>query len=293
VLAHISAAVSINWTYNNSPQTPFNFCISGTNASQATVQAYIQSAGTYWFEPNISIHETKLSQFWDGTSRTVGGGCANTPRSTLDPKTPGDPICGFPGGYGTMQLDPPAGMPALWNWLQNIQDGDALLQTIAGPVQDTSNANGSGPANAPGYPFWIRQVKQWLIYNNVQAASNQTPAPEPATVDPGPPSGYPPSPNCNFTVSLNGPLATNGSTNAGVATVPYAGSQPNTYWYGDAIVMKRYDGAPTDYVSWNNTQQSQGVTPFWSFNKANSVSQDIVYEFCTCSTTQSCLNSIQ
>jgi hypothetical protein len=87
--------------YNNSPQPPFNFCILGTNASQSTVHAYIQNTGSYWFESNISIHETKLSQFWGGAA--TAGGCDNGANSPLplDPKTVGDPVCGFPGGYGT------------------------------------------------------------------------------------------------------------------------------------------------------------------------------------------------
>jgi hypothetical protein len=262
----------------------------GTNASQATVQAAIQSIGHYWFETNIAIHETKLSQFWDGTSRTAGGGCSNTGAPPLDPKTIGDPICGFPGGYGTMQLDPPSGMPDLWNWLQNIQDGDALLQSIAGPVQDTSNANGVG-ADQRAYPFWIRQVKQWLIYNNTQAASGQTPAPTPDSADPGPPSGYPPSPYCSFTVSLNSAVAPSGASPAGTATVPYFGAAQNTYWYGDAVAMKQFNGAPTNYVSWNNITNPN--SPVWSFNKANTTSIDIVYEFCACSTVQGCINQLQ
>src|SRR6267154_2585712 len=57
------------------------------------------------------------------------------------------------------------------------------------------------------------------------------------------------------------------------------------YWYGDAILMKRIGGSPKDYISWDN--QTNPVAPQWSFNKANGVNCDIVYEFCSCTIANS------
>jgi hypothetical protein len=68
---------------------------------------------------------------------------------------------------------------------------------------------------------------------------------------------------------------------------------PLTIWFGDAILIKQYGGKETttrknaNYVSFiNNT--STLVEPTWSFFKPNSVSSNVVYEVCTCTTNQQC-----
>jgi hypothetical protein len=56
----------------------------------------------------------------------------------------------------------------------------------------------------------------------------------------------------------------------------------NTYWFADAILMKQYNGAPANYVSWKNTKLVQGQAPYWSYNPSNSVSANTVQEVCSC-----------
>jgi len=170
-----------------------------------------------------------------------------------------------------MQLDPPPDVNAAWNWTQNVADGIARLQNLAGSVRSTAGGN--------AYQFWNRQVQQWNNENVRWQNQNHPTVPPPEQVDPGPNS----SPNCHFIGSLN--------PATGIST-PNTGT-PNTYWYGDAILMKQNagtkdaDGTNANYLSWH--EGTQTVPGSWAFHKWNRVNSDIVYEFCTCTTFQSCV----
>jgi hypothetical protein len=239
------------WTYNGVDQTPFDFCIRGTNPD-VTAATSMLSGVPYWFAKNIAIHETNMSQFCEAGRAQVAF-CADTTKFTL-------PIWGTPGGYGMMQVDPPPSQDAIWNWTSAINAGQNQLQDLAGPAIDTS---ATIPLDKRAYPFWLRQVKQWETFNSALPAQSQVPAP----VDPGPLF----SPNCNFISSKTS------STGA------------NTYWFGDPTLIKQYggtiapDGRNANYVSW-----IQGLTPHWEFDKANKISKDVAYEVCTCVSSSSC-----
>ena len=256
----------IEWTYTPQngqalPKGVFYFKICGTNPEFADIDSVLATS-PYWFQRNIAIHETNESQFCEGT-RTRG----STGYCRGDQVKDGLPILGAPAGYGMTQLDPTPSVDAMWNWRTNI---------VAG--QDRIGQN-------PGYTFWTDQVDQWVRFNAGRKASNQTQIPmavDPPTNDL---STYFNSPVlydqlkssfCTFTMSLS-----SGQTSINTG-------QPNPAWFGDAILMKRQGGANPDYLSWVNGGK-YGVkyvnNPRWLFAKDNSVSKNIVYEFCTCIAT--------
>jgi hypothetical protein len=78
-----------------------------------------------------------------------------------------------------------------------------------------------------------------------------------------PPADQQESAACTFTLALD----SNG--NATQTT-----GRSNTYWFGDAILIKQYNGADHNYISWNSTT--------WGFNKANTKSTNYVGDVCTC-----------
>ena len=169
------------------------------------------------------------------------------------------PIYGYPGGYGMLQLDPPMLPTDIWDWRGNISSWQTRFREIAGPERDTRAESSDPNWDKRAYPFWIRQVLQWQEYNANQILQGGQPVSWPG--DPGP--------NISSSCIFQAPQATGFPTrNTG---------QPNTYWYGDAILMKQVGGAPQNYVSW-----IEGSQPRWSFHKENSINCDVVYEFCTC-----------
>jgi hypothetical protein len=264
----------LRWTYQAPSQTTsksqptFSFKICGKNPDLPTAHSYFQTAqsstGTsFWFAENISIHETKEQQFYP--QNNLPAYCPATTESGQSSSNVGMPFCGPPAGYGMMQLDP-ADSPALWNWQTNIVGGLDLLQAKAGPpVYDAYSTS--------AYPFWIRQVKQWQDYNG-QNQGKKIPAPSDEVF-----------PGCTFTLS---PDPANYSTpNTGTA---------GAYWYGDAVLMKQYGGAPTNYISW--ISQNQNTTNGrWSWNRQSVIyvgSQrqvhNLPYEFCSCAQVPGCQN---
>ena len=176
--------------------------------------------------------------------------CSNSANAGL-------PVFGPPNGYYIMQLDPPPSTDAVFNWQTNINGAQTLLQALAGPIQ-----YGTG---GQAYPFWIRQVKQWQDFNAIH--SPQVP----------PPNDQPESSYCTFTLS---------PAPAPTYTTPNTG-QGQRYWFGDAILMKQYAGATTNYISFIQGQTSGN----WSESQANSVRPDIAYEFCTCLAQSTCQHS--
>jgi hypothetical protein len=169
------------------------------------------------------------------------------------------PYFGVPGGYGILQHDPPDSPEETWSWRSTILGWQGLVQAKAGPETDTS---ATSPNDQHAYAFWIRQVVQWQRWNNVDHPDR----PIPWVYDPSQDT----YPNCSFL-----PPALNTQT-------VRRSVQP--YWYGDAILMKQIGGASSQYVSWNNNDVNN---PLWSFNKPNSVSQDIVLGFCSCGSGKS------
>jgi hypothetical protein len=261
---------TVNWTYNGTAGSAFNFCVLGMNPDLAQVQPAAQAV-PYWFAPNIGVHETNLSQFCDGTSRTNVGGYCNSSNT-------GMPDYGPPGGYGIFQFDPPPSLNEIWNWTANVAYDQTFLYGKAGPVANTNDST-------VAYPFWIRQVNQWVAYNASQTAQGLPavgPPPDQSyfvgqqyyPIGPPPPGSVP---TCRFTLS---------PAPAPNYTAPTSGG--GVYWFGDAIAMKRVGGAPQmgnvcgDYVCWDNV--TNPASPQWSFYKANTANYDVVGDFCSCGT---------
>jgi hypothetical protein len=260
----LGGGTDLLWTYNGAAQPVLEFKICGRNPAFSDIDDAMNVASinetTYWFQRNIAIHETDESQFCDVASRTGGAPYCNKSANS------GSPILGAPAGYGLTQLDPTPSVDAIWNWQSNIAQGQVRI-----------GGDGIGGGH-DGYSFWERQVTQWKQFNDAQTDPNKKVkmAVDPPTNDPttyrNPPSLYDllKSPNCTFTMSLEGDGATTVNT-----------GQANPAWLGDAILMEQQGGAPHNYISWDN-QPPNNLTPRWSFNKGNSVSKNIVYEFCTC-----------
>lgn len=172
----------------------------------------------------------------------------------------GLPMHDSANGYGIMQLTNPAPTEdQKWNWQSNIT---AAIQQL-----------GSSSA----YTFWRNQVSQWIQYNT-NSAGQQVP----------PPNDQPESQYCTFTLSPN---------SQGTGTVPYTGSNANTYWFGDALLMKQYAGVGStglNYLTWQNNPNvlAPNQIPYWSELQANfsgsNGAADIVYQFCTCLPGASC-----
>jgi hypothetical protein len=175
----------------------------------------------------------------------------------------GWPVLGPPAGYGMMQLDPAATPDLLWNWRTNADGGRTRMDQLAGPQQYTTDSDGRA------YPFWIRQVQQWNAYNARQKPGSRV----------APASDLQETSSCTFTLPLNKPWDSN-KDSIGLET-PTNGTS-NTYWFADAILIKQYNGAPVNYVSWKNTKLAQGQAPYWSYNPSNSVSANTVQEVCSC-----------
>ena len=127
------------------------------------------------------------------------------------------------------------------------------------------------------YAFWTRQVLQWSQNSADLIRMGQSPIPGP--------NDQAESQYCAFTLS---PAGGNALTPGAPFTVPYSGPNPNTYWFGDAIAMKRYAGAPNgNYIFFVGT----GRDGKWVEVQNNTLYTDIVYEFCRCRTLDTCQNS--
>lgn len=241
----------IDWSYNNGPQQQFPFCIRGMNPAEATVLSELQQYLAPWFLKNIFYHETRMAQFCEA-------GVMDVEYCLASNNNWGMPVFGPPGGYGLGQLDPPPGLDAIWNWKSNVAASISLLESKQGPPQLTTNNDNRA------YPFWMRQIRDWNVYN---ANSPGPTAPIPQDdLNPNSPGIQP---QCRFTF----------------AEAPITGV-PGTYWFGDAIWMKQYAGAPQNYISWDNLTDPNN--PRWVINRANPVENNVVGEFCTCESRQTC-----
>jgi hypothetical protein len=254
----------IVWTYtppNSAPQqyNTFYFVICGENpdvvpaanallVSRPTNAPYTQG---YWFAPNIANHETGMAQFY---------------RSSSQGAQAGDPQFGPPAGYGMMQLEFTASgsvsysVDDIWKWTTNVTDVLKLMD---------ANAHSRG---VRGNLFWLNDVALWqqaLVAgrSNAQEPIEKVQYPPPTSTNPNPT----PQLSCTFRALDPG---------SGQPLTPLITSQPNTYWYADANVMKANGGGPA-YIRWNNSDPQH---PFWEQHKISNNGEDhnFVYEFCTC-----------
>jgi hypothetical protein len=108
-----------------------------------------------------------------------------------------------------------------------------------------------------GYSFWQSQLQQWSSWNQQHPGSQVAAA-----------SDYWEGNCCVFSMQGSG-----------------------TYTYDVAIGLKQYAGAAVNFISWYNVNLPAGTIPYWSYNPQNSVAQDIVYQFCTCSSLSTCQHS--
>jgi hypothetical protein len=257
----VGGDAQFNWSYRGVPQPAFNFCILGKNPNLDDSWNALQSAATsgYWFIPFIGIEETALNQYCEPGKTEGEPYCRGGANSGL-------PIWGTPAGYGIMQRDPPTSTDMIWNWRSAITESLKEIAEKAGPMVYTGNIR-EPASNLQAYPFWIRQVRQWQTYNANAPANNQP------HVDAPPDDNE--SPSCIFSMLLDAsgnPIKTNG--------------QPNTHWFGDAILIQQYNGngpSGANYIVWNNPP---GAVPTWS----GAGSTTYVYNVCSC-TNQNNLNA--
>ena len=151
-----------------------------------------------------------------------------------------------------MQTDPPPSAASIWDWTAAVAAGAAELQSLAGPAVYDATSNSA-------YPFWLRQVKQWNDYNNAHP-NNKVASPQDQQE----------GPSCRF-------------------TNPSAATNSSPYWFGDAILIKQYNGAPVNYIVWNGSQYPNA----WSFSKANDVWPNYVHDVCNCMVQSACTHGAQ
>jgi hypothetical protein len=268
----------LEWTYNDQKQIPFSFRICGTNPDFDTLRKYISDNVPYFFAWKTALHETNASQFCEQYRQQSPNYCSQSANW-------GWPVFGPPAGYGIMQLDPAPSQDSLWNWQAAVLAAKDRLDSLAGtPQYGTDSA---------AYHFWIRQVRQWNLYNGPRTPQ--------ARVAPPPDQDESTVPNtCRFTLPLDKPWDDTKSSTG----LESPGTLPNgTYWFGDAILLRQYGGAITkgcltedlppgliqacanwnlNYIVWKNSNLSPGTKPHWNIWKENIVSANTVYEVCSC-----------
>jgi hypothetical protein len=266
------------WTYaadaNSAAQSqpPYYFYICGRNPDYGTALSYVDSLlnPPYWMGQKLAWHETGVSQFCEaGSGRAASDYCA--PSQSHE----GWPIFGPPAGYGLLQRDPlpkPTAAQIMWNWQEAIASGRSETDGLAGLA----------------YPFWQNQVQQWNDWNDQQRRMNP-----PGHIVPPPPDQVEAGGVCTFRL----PVDPSGRG----STVPITGAQ-GIYWFGDAILIKRFNGItytwPTpgstpvngnypqsahsqNYIAWQN-RGSNATNPYWGIFKANTVSLNTTAEVCSC-----------
>jgi hypothetical protein len=263
---------SLNWTYDGKAQPPFKFRICGTNPVFPTIINYISSTVPYWFGQKIALHETNMSQFCEHGRQDVPDYCNQSANWSF-------PVYGPPAGYGVMQQDPTPGLNDLWNWHTGVDNGKKVADAKA----------------AGTYPYWRTQVNQWNAYNANQAPSARVSPPldQNAPLKDG--SGV-----ITYTLPLDTPWNVNTRSSKGLVTAPNGAN--NTYWFGDAVLIKQYGGlgyflCPLcvpglpdpgrshksyfiyQYITWVN---QQGLQPYWIIFKDNTISSDVVGEVSSC-----------
>ena len=149
------------------------------------------------------------------------------------------PLFGPPGGYGMMQLDPPPGPQEVWDWRANINGGKNV-------VVSKRDAATSGATD-----FWNRQVQQFNDWN-----TNHTSNPVLAPDDDPQFAQFLSIGNCTFTSKASNLSA-------------------DVHPLRDAILIKMYNSAPQNYVSWDN------VNGQWQFSNLNGQNFDYVSRVCS------------
>ena len=245
----LGGKATISWYFNNVAQTPFQFCIAGYNPVPGPQLNAALDGGAYWFRRLVANHETNASQFCE-PGRMQKSWCSGGYW--------GQPVWGYPRGYGMLQLDPPQGLgvslllndddayEVIWNWAANLTQWDRVADQKAGPFSATPD-----PQDARANPHWWRQLDQYFQYNVAHPD-----APIDAPTDSAEAA-------CTFTAfaAPGGPPVTG----------PYS--------FADAILMKLFGGAPKQYISYLNLSNP----PRWNLCRLNSINANIVRDFCACS----------
>ena len=287
---------TLRWLYQAGPQqpatyqAPYVFKICGQNPTVDTALQYIDSVmpdpTKYWFAEKMALHETAVSEFCQ-SGRTTSPYCSK-------PENQGWPVLGPPAGYGILQRDPlpktQVDLPEqiMWNWKTAVTSGKDHIDATAGQQVE---------AGGGAYGFWMRQVRQWKQWNDGHPNDRKSPPADvpyyantdlilnPATsvYEPISPQAVP---TCIFKFSVD---------QDGIAarmTIPSLHQQPFTAWFGDAILIKRFNGATADFLSWKNTGPDND-NPFWKLTPENGVSNNTVKEVCSCTgPTRNCLPSL-
>jgi hypothetical protein len=283
----LGGSSEIDWTYTPPgggplPAQVFDFMICGSNPDYYDATSALSAASptynrVYWFAPNIADHETSMSQFCDGSSRTAGAPLCNNSTIPI-----GQPIRARGAGYGIGQLDPVPPVPgctvncnppSLWNWQANVQNMLGIIDGFAGAQLDSG---GNSSTIIQAYPLWFRYVRWWQAYN-ASPAGKTNPVTAPSETD-----GYPtvsPASYCTLTAPT-----------AGGAATSYTGL-PNTYWYGDGILMKQYGRGYGSSVKPNSSytylrtyiyfDPVANQFAYYQINQGDV--HNVPYEFCTCS----------
>jgi hypothetical protein len=170
-------------TYQGLPLS-LSFTILGQNPSVAVLKSAIGTSP--WYLQQLAKYESGYRQF----------------------DTNGNPVYGYPHGFGVMMDDFKHSVYDMWTWTTNISDGQA---------NDASNAT-------PAITAWAGQVGAWLAYNASQAAQGLPQVPMYAELS------YGPDPTLEF-----------GSNQCVFAYTPWGGQYP----FSDGIRIKLYNTGPS------------------------------------------------
>ena len=140
--------VIISYTYG-AYSRQFSFNIWGQNPALGTVKALLnsyawQNMPAPWFLFQLVNHESQFHQFNAGNVRTS------------------QPNWGPPQGFGIMQLDPPDTVFQIFDWTQNVPEGERRLDQIYGP---------------PSAPAWNQQLQLWAAWNEQYPQATYPPPP--------------------------------------------------------------------------------------------------------------------
>jgi hypothetical protein len=163
------------------------------------------------------------------------------------------PRFGEPNGWGLMQLDTAAQptIDAVWSWPQNLTKGVQHLNSMK-----------AGALNA-----WTNRVQDWNTWN-----TNNPTLPVGTVSPPAVALSALGQTNCNFGMTQTG------------------GEPAGAHSYGDAVWMKRYNGASSnpnnnppfqggDYIVWR-TNDPNSDRPYWEYNYLNNDGHNYVNAVC-------------
>jgi hypothetical protein len=196
---------TLTWNYLGNPQSSgqFSFPILGQNPKPSQIYNYFEQAPVngMWFFIQLIAQESGWLQFYPGVSA-----CPTVDKKGVQINFIGYPCFGPGNGFGVMQLDnsPSATSADLWNWQQNVIDGQFQAES----------------KYAIGYKVWKSQEALFNAWNAIAATYDLPTAPPPNDFSTG---------SCDFTFQLGDQLTYSNSTFA-----PHS--------FGDAFWMTAYNG---------------------------------------------------